>query len=163
MNRYRLTDPNSRSMATSGRGSAVVGYNVQVAVDTEHHLSVTHEVTNVGSDRSRLAHVAKQAKATLQTDALEAVADRGYFSGEEILACRSCPANGDCRGVARCRFQARRVSGGRFATPGSERVPRHDCSRSHGPESGRAGSSRPELGRDALQRPRMAVSPEARR
>src|SRR6266498_636164 len=47
-----LTDPDSRSMATSGRGSGVVGYNVQVAVDTEHHLIVTHEVTNTGSDRA---------------------------------------------------------------------------------------------------------------
>ena len=51
-----LTDPDSRSMATSGRGSGVVGYNVQVAVDTEHHLIVTHEVTNTGSDRAQLAH-----------------------------------------------------------------------------------------------------------
>jgi transposase len=82
-----LTDPDSRSMATSGRGSGVVGYNVQVAVDTEHHLIVTHEVTNVGSDRSQLARVAKEAKATLRTETLEAVADRGYFNGEEILAC----------------------------------------------------------------------------
>ncbi|MFI5002612.1 MAG: transposase, partial [Reyranellales bacterium] len=82
-----LTDPDSRSMATSGRGSGVVGYNVQVAVDTEHHLIVTHEVTNVGSDRAQLARVAKETKATLQTDTLVAVADRGYFSGEEILAC----------------------------------------------------------------------------
>jgi len=82
-----LTDPDSRSMATSGRGSGVVGYNVQVAVDTEHHLIVTHEVTNVGSDRSQLARVAKETKATLQTDTLEAVADRGYFNSEEILAC----------------------------------------------------------------------------
>jgi transposase len=82
-----LTDPDSRSMATSGRGSGVVGYNVQVAVDTEHHLIVTHEVTNVGSDRAQLARVAKQTKATLHVDRLEAVADRGYFSGEEILAC----------------------------------------------------------------------------
>jgi transposase len=82
-----LTDPDSRSMATSGRGSGVVGYNVQVAVDTEHHLIVTHEVTNVGSDRAQLARVAKETKATLQTDTLIAVADRGYFSGEEILAC----------------------------------------------------------------------------
>ena len=82
-----LTDPDSRSMATSGRGSGVVGYNVQVAVDTEHHLIVTHEVTNVGSDRSQLATVAKRAKATLQLDKLDAVADRGYFNGVEILAC----------------------------------------------------------------------------
>jgi transposase len=82
-----LTDPDSRSMATSGRGSGVVGYNVQVAVDTEHHLIVTHEVTNSGSDRAQLANVAKQAKAVLQADELDAVADRGYFSGPEILAC----------------------------------------------------------------------------
>ena len=82
-----LTDPDSRSMATSGRGSGVVGYNVQVAVDTEHHLIVTHEVTNSGSDRAQLANVAKQAKAVLQTDELDAVADRGYFSGPEVLAC----------------------------------------------------------------------------
>jgi transposase len=82
-----LTDPDSRSMATSGRGSGVVGYNVQVAVDTESHLIVTHAVTNVGSDRAQLANVAKQAKAILQTDKLDAVADRGYFNGVEILAC----------------------------------------------------------------------------
>jgi len=82
-----LTDPDSRSMSTSGRGSGVVGYNVQVAVDTEHHLIVTHEVTNVGSDRSQLANVAEDAKAVLQADKLDAVADRGYFNGEEILAC----------------------------------------------------------------------------
>ena len=63
-----LTDPDSRSMATSGRGSGVVGYNVQVAVDTQHHLIVTHEVTNSGSDRAQLAAVAKEAKAVLQTD-----------------------------------------------------------------------------------------------
>src|SRR5256886_632903 len=82
-----LTDPDSRSMATSGRGSGVVGYNVQVAVDTESHLIITHEVTNVGSDRSQLANVANEAKAVLQTDKLDAVADRGYFNGNEILAC----------------------------------------------------------------------------
>jgi len=81
------TDPDSRSMATSGRGSGVVGYNVQAAVDTEHQLIVTHEVTNSGWDRSRLANVAKEAKAVLQTDKLKAVADRGYFNGEEVLAC----------------------------------------------------------------------------
>jgi len=82
-----LTDPDSRSMATSGRGSGVVGYNVQVAVDTQHHLIVTHEVTNSGSDRAQLANMATQAKAVLGVDKLEAVADRGYYSGEEIKAC----------------------------------------------------------------------------
>ena len=84
-----LTDPDSRSMATSGRGSGVVGYNVQVAVDTEHHLIVTHEVTNDGSDRAQLANMASQAKKVLKIDELEAVADRGYFSGEEILTCHN--------------------------------------------------------------------------
>jgi transposase len=82
-----LTDPDSRSMATSGRGSGVVGYNVQVAVDTEHHLIVTHEVTNSGSDRAQLANMAKQAKAVLKAETIEAVADRGYFSSPEILEC----------------------------------------------------------------------------
>jgi transposase len=82
-----LTDPDSRSMATSGRGSGVVGYNVQVAVDTEHHLIVAHEVTNSGSDRSQLANMAKQAMAVLQAQELAAVADRGYFNSPEILEC----------------------------------------------------------------------------
>lgn len=82
-----LTDPDSRSMATSGRGSGVVGYNVQTAVDTEHHLIVAHEVTNKGNDTEHLANTAKAAKAALLADELEAVADRGYFDGEEIKAC----------------------------------------------------------------------------
>jgi len=82
-----LTDPDCRSMATSGRGSGMVAYNVQSAVDTTHHLIVAHEVTNVGADRSQLANMAKAAKAALHIDKLEAVADRGYFKGEEILAC----------------------------------------------------------------------------
>ena len=82
-----LTDPDCRSMATSGRGSGVVGYNVQIAVDTEHHLIVHHEVTNVGSDRSQLASTAAAAKEVLGVEKLEAVADRGYFNGEEIKAC----------------------------------------------------------------------------
>jgi transposase len=82
-----LTDPDSRSMATSGRGSGVVGYNVQVAVDTDHHLIIAHEVTNTGSDRAQLANIASRAKDALGVDKLEAVADRGYYSGEEILAC----------------------------------------------------------------------------
>ena len=82
-----LTDPDARSMATSGRGSGVVGYNVQIAVETGHHLIVTHEVTNDGTDRSQLSPVAKEAKATLDVEKLDVVADRGYFNGEEILAC----------------------------------------------------------------------------
>src|SRR5438874_4296980 len=84
-----LTDPDARSMATSGRSSGIVGYNVQVAVDTEHHLIVTHEVTNVGTDRSQLARMAKETKATLEVEKLDAVADRGYFDSEEILACEN--------------------------------------------------------------------------
>src|SRR3981189_202028 len=84
-----LTDPDSRSMATSGRGSGVVGYNVQVAVETKHHLIITHEVTNVGNDRSQLSPVAKAAKATLGVEKLDAVADRGDFDSEEILACEN--------------------------------------------------------------------------
>jgi transposase len=82
-----LTDPDSRSMATSGRGSGVVGYNVQAAVDTEHHLIIAHEVVNVGNDRAQLASISEKAKAVLEVETLDVVADRGYFSSEEILAC----------------------------------------------------------------------------
>ena len=67
-----LTDPDSRSMATSGRGSGVVGYNVQVAVDTEHHLIIAHEVTNSGSDRAQLSNMGLQAKEVLGVEKLEA-------------------------------------------------------------------------------------------
>src|SRR3979409_840687 len=79
-----FTDPDSRSMATSGRGSGMVG---QPAFDTATHLIVAHEVSNVGTDKSQLANMANQAKAALEAESPEAFADRGYFKGEEILAC----------------------------------------------------------------------------
>ncbi|NNF80846.1 MAG: IS1182 family transposase [Rhizobiales bacterium] len=82
-----LTDPDCRSMATSARGKGVVGYNVQAAVDTTHHLIVAHEVNNKGTDRSQLFGMAEKTKAVLETDELEVVADRGYFSSLEILDC----------------------------------------------------------------------------
>lgn len=82
-----LTDPDARSMATSGRGTGMVGYNVQTAVDAKHHLIVAHEVTNVGHDRTQLSNMAKLAKQTIESEALDVVADRGYFKGEEIRAC----------------------------------------------------------------------------
>jgi transposase len=82
-----LTDPDARSMATSGRGSGVVGYNVQVAVETEHHLIVAHAVINDGCDRAQLSAMSREAKAVLEVERLEAVADRGDWDSEEILAC----------------------------------------------------------------------------
>ena len=80
-----LTDPDARSMKS--RGSGIVGYNVQTAVDTAHHLIVAHEVTNVGADRRQLANMAKQAKTALGVEALNVVADKGYYRSEEFLAC----------------------------------------------------------------------------
>jgi hypothetical protein len=82
-----LTDPDARSMATSGRGTGMVGYNVQAAVDSKHHLILAHEVTNEGHDRTQLANMAQQAKAILEEDEITVVADRGYYSGEEIKTC----------------------------------------------------------------------------
>ena len=84
-----LTDPDARSMATSGRGTGMVGYNVQTAVDAKHHLIVAHEVTNQGHDRRQLHNMATKAKEALGKDELDVVADRGYFEGYEILACES--------------------------------------------------------------------------
>ncbi len=57
-----LTDPDARSMATSGKDTGMVGYNVQAAVDAKHHLIVAHEVTNIGNDRSQLSRMAKRAQ-----------------------------------------------------------------------------------------------------
>jgi len=82
-----LTDPDARSMATSGRGTGIVGYNVQAAVDTEHHMIVAHEVTNVGHDRSQLTAMSKLARDAMGGEELTVLADRGYFDGEEILHC----------------------------------------------------------------------------
>jgi transposase len=82
-----LTDPDARSMATSGKDTGIVGYNVQIAVDTQHHLIVAHEVTNVGTDRHQLADMAELTREELGSETLEVVADRGYYEGREIKAC----------------------------------------------------------------------------
>jgi transposase len=80
-----LTDPDARAM--KGRGGNIVAYNVQTAVEPEHHLIVAHEVINTGSDRDQLTNMAKQARAAMGAEKLTAVADRGYYKCEEILAC----------------------------------------------------------------------------
>jgi hypothetical protein len=82
-----LTDPDARSMASQGKGTGIVGYNVQTAVDAQHHLIVTHEVTNIGSDRDQLYKIAAKAREAMGADELTAVADRGYYKSQEILAC----------------------------------------------------------------------------
>jgi len=82
-----LTDPDARSMATSGKDTGIVGYNVQAAVDTKNHLIVAHEVTNIGTDRHQLSNVAEQARTEMGVETLDVVADRGYYDGEEIKAC----------------------------------------------------------------------------
>jgi hypothetical protein len=74
-------------MATSGRGTGMVGYNVQTAVDTKHHLIVAHEVTNSGHDRDQLSSMAHQARDAIDKDTLTVFADRGYYKGEQILEC----------------------------------------------------------------------------
>jgi len=81
------TDPDARSMTSDGRATGVVGYNVQAAVDTKHHLIVAHEVTNIGNDRGQLVNMADQARSAMGKTKLEAIADRGYFSGPQIKAC----------------------------------------------------------------------------
>jgi hypothetical protein len=82
-----LTDPDARSMATSGRGTGIVGYNVQIAVDTRHHFIVAHDVLNVGHDRSSLWSMAQKAREALGRKRIGLIADRGYYDGPEILDC----------------------------------------------------------------------------
>jgi transposase len=87
-----LTDPDARAMATNGKGTGMVGYNVQTAVDATHHLIVAHEVTNVGNDRAQLSPMTRLAQREMGVEAIDVLADRGYFSGEEILACEALGA-----------------------------------------------------------------------
>ena len=82
-----LTDPDSRAMPSQSHSAYVVGYNVQSAVDTKHHLIVTHEVTNIGTDHSQLSAMASQALEALRAEKIEVLADKGYFKSEEIAKC----------------------------------------------------------------------------
>jgi transposase len=86
-NQVSLSDPDSRSMATHGTGTGIVGYNVQAAVDTTHHLIVAHEVVQKGHDRHQLAPMANLARSAIGSQTLTAFADRGYYTGEQIVAC----------------------------------------------------------------------------
>jgi len=82
------TDPDARAMTThSAKGTAMVGYNVQAAVDTKNHLIVAHEVTNNGNDRAQLSPMALAARDAMGIDGLKAIADRGYYSGLGLKAC----------------------------------------------------------------------------
>ena len=82
-----LTDPDARSMNSAGKGTGIVGYNVQTAVDTKNHMIVAHEVTNVGHDRDALTEMARQARYATLHPSLTVLADRGYYNGPQILAC----------------------------------------------------------------------------
>jgi transposase len=101
-----LTDPDARSMKS--RGAGIVGYNVQTAVDTQHHLIVAHEVTNKGSDRNQLSSMAKQAQIATGTEDLSVIADRGYFNSEEILACHEA---GITALVPKCKTSGAKAAG----------------------------------------------------
>jgi len=101
-----LTDPDARSMRS--RGAGIVGYNVQTAVDTEHHLIVAHEVINQNNDRSQLSSMAVKARTATGVEALEVVADRGYYKGEEI---KSCEEEGITAYVPKTRTSNNRAHG----------------------------------------------------
>ena len=82
-----LTDRDARSMMSQAKGTGMVGYNVQTAVDATHHLIVAHEVTNVGSDRAQLSKMALAAREAMDKARLHVVADRGYYNSPELKAC----------------------------------------------------------------------------
>ena len=84
-----LTDPDARAMTSKSHSAYTVGYNVQSAVDTEHHLIVAHEVTNIGIDKGQLGSMAEQARTALDAETIEVFADRGYFKSEEIADCEN--------------------------------------------------------------------------
>lgn len=91
-----LTDPDARAMATAGKGTGLVGYNLQAAVDTDSHMIVAHEVTNVGHDRSQLANMGRKAREATGSESLTVLADRGYFAGPQVLACEEAGITAIC-------------------------------------------------------------------
>lgn len=146
-----LTDPDARSMATSGRGTGLVGYNVQAAVDTKHHLIVAHEVVNVGHDRTQLASLATQAKENLKAKKLRVVADRGYFKGEELKVCEDAAietyvpkpqtSNSQARGLFGKRDFIYRPEQDEYECPAGERAIYRFTQEEHGQKIRRYWSS----------------------
>ncbi|WP_448192669.1 transposase [Azospirillum sp. sgz301742] len=80
-----LSDPDSRLLR--GAHGAVVGNNVQTAVDARHGLIVHHAVTQATSDQNQLVAMAEGAKQALETEALKLVADAGHADAEQLKAC----------------------------------------------------------------------------
>ena len=80
-----LTDPDARLLVKSGQG--VAGYNVQTAVDDKHKLIVASEVVNDSSDVNQLHAMAQTAKEALAAEALQVLADEGYYSSTKLKAC----------------------------------------------------------------------------
>lgn len=136
------TDPDARSMATSGRGTGMVGYNVQAAVDAKHHLIVAHEVTNLGHDRTQLSNMAFQARDAVGSETLEVIADSGYFKGPEILKCEQAgiatyvPKTMTSDNKAQGRFDKRDFiyieEDNEYLCPAGNRLPYHHSSTEHG-------------------------------
>jgi transposase len=135
-----LTDPDARSM--NARGSGIVGYNVQAAVDTQHHLIVEHEVTNKGSDRRQLTRMSEKARAVIGVKDLRVVADRGYYRAEEL---RSCEQAGITAYVPKAETSSNKAKGqfdrsdfryiaddDEYECPAGERLVRHMSTNQNG-------------------------------
>jgi len=136
-----LTDPDARSMATSGRGTGMVGYNVQTSVDTKHHLIVAHEVTNEGYDRRQLSNMAFKSREAIGTEQLDVLADRGYFKGPEILKCveagitpwvpKTMTSDNKAKGLFDKRDFIYVEADDAYRCPAGERLPRRHSSIEH--------------------------------
>jgi transposase len=80
-----ITDPDTRRMPTA-QGN-IVGYNAQLAVDAKHKLIAAEAVANEVNDYQQLANVALEAKANLEFQQAEVVADKGYYNAAEVSRC----------------------------------------------------------------------------
>ena len=133
-NQISLTDPDARAMSTNARSSGTVGYNVQTAVDTKHHLIVAHEVSTAMGDRKQLTRMSKKAKVATGIEALEVIADRGYYNMEEIKATvdegmtpyvpKSLTSNNKSKGLYDRRDFVYIEQDDEYQCPAGERLPR---------------------------------------
>lgn len=135
-----LTDPEARSLRT--RGTGIVGYNVQTAVEPKNHLIVAHAVTNQFNDHNQLSPMAIAAKAALGVDKLDALADRGYYKGEEVLACakadidtyvpRPMTSNNKAKGLYEKADFHYIAEDDEYQCPAGERLTRHGTREEYG-------------------------------
>ena len=78
-------DPDAHIMHTGGDGRNLDAcYNVQSVVDEKHKLIIDFDVSTCPDDKGALPKMTESAKEIMGVDKISAVADKGYYDGDDI-------------------------------------------------------------------------------